>query len=217
MVFYFNFRHLSGHLSLSRVVAVNAVSLAIGIIANLALLLGMARRLPFMISQRVTIAGWYISSILLFVIIGLTPSHLDIHTEYAFGQPFVYACLSAFIYFFLASLLVFTTLYAKKGHYSPDFGATLTLPQRTLMIQSTCFIVYLICGAAVFGNIEDWRLVDGMYWATITLLTIGKPVSCSLIFQPRCLVSLESLDMSRKGAAHETLQRNFRFYLHGQY
>lgn len=160
-------------LMLSRLVAINAVSLAIGILSNLALLLGMAHRLSFTISQPITIAGWYISSILLLVIIGLTPSRLNIHTEYAFGQPFVYACLAAFIYLFLASLLVFTTLYAKKGHYSPDFSDTLTLPQRTLMVQSTFFIVYLICGGAVFGHIEDWRLVDGMYWATITLLTIG--------------------------------------------
>ena len=154
-------------------VAINAVSLAIGVLANLALLLGMAHRLSFTISQPITIAGWYISSILLLVIIGLTPSHLDIHTEYSFTQPFVYACLAASIYFFLASLLVFTTLFAKKGHYSPDFSDTLTLPQRTLMAQSTCFIVYMICGAAVFSHIEDWRLVDGMYWATVTLLTIG--------------------------------------------
>ncbi|KAG0650110.1 Two-domain outward rectifier K(+) channel YORK [Hyphodiscus hymeniophilus] len=155
------------------VVIINAVSLAIGVLANLALLLGMAHRLSFTISQPITIAGWYISSILLLVIIGLTPSHLDIYTEYAFAQPFVYACLAASIYFFLASLLVFTTLYAKKGHYSPDFSETLTLPQRTLMAQSTSFIVYLMCGAAVFSHIEHWRLVDGLYWATITLLTIG--------------------------------------------
>jgi potassium channel subfamily K len=156
-----------------RLVAINAVSLAIGVLANLALLLGMAHRLSFTISQPITIAAWYISSILLLVIIGLTPSHLDIRTEYAFAQPFVYACLAASIYFVLASLLVFTTFYAKKGHYSPDFSNTLTLPQRTLMGQSTCFVVYLICGGAVFSHIEDWRLVDGLYWATVTLLTIG--------------------------------------------
>jgi potassium channel subfamily K, other eukaryote len=35
------------------------------------------------------------------------------------------------------------------------------------------FIIYLLCGAAVFAHIEDWLFVDGVYWATITLLTIG--------------------------------------------
>jgi potassium channel subfamily K len=160
-------------LTSSRLVAINAVSLAIGVLANLALLLGLANRLSFTISQPVTIAGWYISSILLLVIVGLTPSHLHINTEYSFAQPFVYACLALALYFALASLLVFTTYYAKRGHYSPDFSETLTLPQRTLMAQSTCFIVYLLCGAAVFSHIEGWRLVDGSYWATITLLTIG--------------------------------------------
>ena len=41
------------------------------------------------------------------------------------------------------------------------------------MGQSTCFIVYLMCGAAVFSHIEGWLFVDGVYWATVTLLTIG--------------------------------------------
>lgn len=154
-----------------RLIAINGASLAIGITANMALLLGFANRLKFFISQPVSIVGWYISSILLFVIVGLTPSHLD--GQYAYAQPFVYAILAACLYLALASLLGFTTLYAKKGHYSPDFSETLTLHQRTLMAQSTCFIFYLTAGAAVFSHIEGWPFVDGAYWATVTLLTIG--------------------------------------------
>jgi potassium channel subfamily K len=54
-----------------------------------------------------------------------------------------------------------------------DFSATLTLPQRTLMAQSLGFVVYLLCGAGVFSHVEGWRFTDGIYWATVTLLTIG--------------------------------------------
>ena len=49
----------------------------------------------------------------------------------------------------------------------------LTLPQRTLMAQSLGFILYLLCGAAIFSAIEGWKFTDGVYWATVTLLTIG--------------------------------------------
>jgi potassium channel subfamily K len=41
------------------------------------------------------------------------------------------------------------------------------------MGQSLGFIVYLFAGAAIFSHIEGWRLTDGIYWATVTLLTIG--------------------------------------------
>jgi potassium channel subfamily K len=41
------------------------------------------------------------------------------------------------------------------------------------MVQSLGFIVYLVSGAAIFSAIEGWRFTDGIYWATVTLLTIG--------------------------------------------
>ena len=152
--------------------AINAVSLAIAVLANLSLLLGMAHRLSFKIAQASTIVGWYISCVFLLVIIALTPTHLQDGSA-SYGQPFVYACLAAAMYFILATLLVLTAIGALKGFYDPDFSSSLTLPQRTLMGQSTCFITYLVCGAAVFSHIEGWLFVDGVYWATITLLTIG--------------------------------------------
>jgi len=55
-------------IGVNRLIALNALSLAIAVIANLALLFNMARRLPFSIAQPITIVGWYISS---FLLIGL--------------------------------------------------------------------------------------------------------------------------------------------------
>lgn len=48
-----------------RLLAVNGVSLGLAIIANMSLLLNMARRLSFSIAQPITIIGWYLSSVLL--------------------------------------------------------------------------------------------------------------------------------------------------------
>ncbi len=108
------------------------------------------------------------------LIVAVSITHnLQSASDYTLSQPFYYACIACALYFILASLLVFTTWGAYKNYYDPDFSLTLNLPQRTLMAQSLIFIIYLLCGAAVFAHIEDWFFVDGVYWATITLLTIG--------------------------------------------
>ena len=132
----------------------------------------MAHRLHFNIAQPITILGWYISSIMLIVAVSIV-HNIQSSADYTLSQPFYYACIACAIYFILASLLVITALGAYRNYYDPDFSVTLNLPQRTLMAQSMTFIVYLLCGAAVFAHTEGWFYVDGVYWATITLLTIG--------------------------------------------
>jgi potassium channel subfamily K len=61
-------------LTLFRLVVINAVSLFVVVLAYISLLLKMAHHLPFNIAQGITITGWYISSILLLVIIALIPT-----------------------------------------------------------------------------------------------------------------------------------------------
>jgi potassium channel subfamily K, other eukaryote len=67
--------------------------------------------------------------------------------------------------------MMFTAYGALKGHYSKEFK--LTIPQRTLMLQTICFLVYLLLGALVYSKIEGWKFLDTVYWADFTLLTIG--------------------------------------------
>jgi potassium channel subfamily K len=67
--------------------------------------------------------------------------------------------------------MMFTAYGAVKGHYSKDFK--LTIPQRTLMLQTICLLVYLLLGALVYSKIEGWKFLDAVYWADFTLLTIG--------------------------------------------
>jgi potassium channel subfamily K len=67
--------------------------------------------------------------------------------------------------------MMFTAYGALKGHYSTNFK--LTIPQRTLMLQTICFLVYLLLGALVYSTIEGWKFLDAVYWADFTLLTIG--------------------------------------------
>lgn len=159
-----------------RLVALCALSLALSVIANISLLLSMANRLPFTISLLTTISAFFTSSILLIVSTAVT-SHtlLPAIAGASLSASFYYACISAGLELLLCLLLITTLFYAKTrtNEIPSDLSAVLTLPQRTLMAQSLGFILYLLCGAAIFSAIEGWKFTDGIYWATVTLLTIG--------------------------------------------
>ena len=135
----------------------------------------MARRIPFSIAQPITIVGWYTTG---FILVGLVaaaayaPSmQLAPEDNEYLSQAFYYAILAAGLYIIVASLMVITVFGAHKGHYEKDFN--LTMSQRTLMLQTIAYLVYLLGGAAVFAHIEDWLFLNGVWWANFTLLTIG--------------------------------------------
>lgn len=150
----------------------------------------MARRVRFVVAQPITIIGWlvthsrhpsiqlltasrYLSS---FALIGLTacaagPLRIEPRSNHAFTQAFYYAIFSAGLYFLVASLMLATAWGALQGHYEKEFQ--LTMSQRTLMLQTISFLVYLLAGAAVYSHIEGWAFLDAVYWADFTLLTVG--------------------------------------------
>lgn len=158
-----------------RVIAVNAVSLVLALVANLALLLTMARRLSFSIAQPITIVGFYVASILLIALVAAAahdPSlQLPPDADRALTQAFYYAIMAAAIYCIIATLMVITVYGAIRGEFHRQFE--LTTSQRTLMLQTICFMIYLLGGAAVFARIEGWKFLDAVYWADFTLLTVG--------------------------------------------
>lgn len=151
----------------------NGIQLIIAVIANMALLLNMTQRLRFSIAQPVTITGWYISSILLIGLVATAggPLVLQPEQDYIWSQAWYYGMYSAILYFVVASLMVVTFLGAQTGHYTKDF--VLTSSQRTLMLQTIMFLMYLLLGALVFCNVEGWNYLDAVYWSAVTLFTVG--------------------------------------------
>ncbi|KAI9151956.1 Outward-rectifier potassium channel TOK1 [Paramyrothecium foliicola] len=154
---------------------VNAIQLVVAIVSNVFLLLNMTRRIRFSIAQPITIAGWYISAVCL---IGLTATAagpltqgLDPVNHYIWSQAYYYGIWAAILYFVVASLMVVTFSGALAGHYPKDFN--LTASQRTLMLQTIMFLMYLLLGALVFSNVEGWNYLDAVYWADVTLFTVG--------------------------------------------
>ena len=155
-------------------IAVNSVSLVFALTANISLLLNMSRRLSFAIAQPITIIGFYLAGFLLMALVAVASSRvfrIEPMSEHALSQAFYYAIIASGVYFIIASLMAFTAFGAYKGHYAREFR--LTASQRTLMLQTIAFMVYLLLGALVFSFVEDWNFLDAVFWANFTLLTIG--------------------------------------------
>lgn len=118
---------------------------------------------------------------------------------FIWSQAFYYGIYAACLYFVCSSLMVVTFWGAMKGHYSKDFQ--LTNSQRTLMLQTIMFLMYLLIGALVFSTIEGWPYLDAVYWADVTLFTVGfgdfsaaTPLGRALLF-PYALVGVISLGL----------------------
>ncbi|KAG5950369.1 hypothetical protein E4U53_005193 [Claviceps sorghi] len=156
-------------------IIVNAVQLAVALISNAFLLLNMTKRVRFSIAQPITIVGWYVSAICLTALTasatGSLLDGLDPPQDYIWSQAFYYGIWAAILYFVDATLMAVTFWGASSGHYEKDFN--LTPSQRTLMLQTIVFLSYLLLGALVFSHIQDWKYLDAVYWANVTLFTVG--------------------------------------------
>ena len=155
-----------------RLIAINTISLVLALVANMALLLNMARRLSFAVAQSITIIGWFISSILLIALVVAATYGMKLPGQNrALTQAFYYAIIASGLYFVIATLMCVTVYGAYKGHYPQEFK--LTMSQRTLMLQTISFMVYMLAGAAVFYKVEGWQFLDSVYFTNYTLLTVG--------------------------------------------
>lgn len=158
-------------------VGVNASQLLVGLIGNLVLLLNFAQRVRYVIAQVTTISCWYFSSFSLLALVAATETTLrpadTPKRNYGFSQSFYYGIMSLVLYFIISTLLVWNLLGALLFHKYRASFATLTISQRTLMLQTVSYSLYLAMGAGVFGRCEGWGFVNALYWADYTLLTIG--------------------------------------------
>ena len=156
------------------------VSLVAALAGNASLLLSMARRLKFSIAQTIFISGFLLAGVLLIADMaaltakahyGITKPALEPSERHALSQAFYYAIFAAAIYIIIGFLMCVTVYGALQGHYKKDFH--LTASQRTLMLQTMSFIAYLLLGALVYSKIEGWQYLNAVYWADVTLLTVG--------------------------------------------
>ncbi|OAA56030.1 Ion transport 2 [Cordyceps fumosorosea ARSEF 2679] len=181
----------------------NAIQLVMAFVSNIFLLLNMARRVKFTVAQPITIIGWYISSFCLIALCatasGPLKQGLDKSVELVLSQAFYYGIWAAILYFVVASFMSVTFWGASTGHFSKSFA--LTSSQRTLMLQTILFLMYLLIGALIFSNIEGWNYLDAVYWANVTLFTVGfgdfAPTTnlASALLLPYALIGIISLGL----------------------
>lgn len=147
---------------------------------NAALLLNMAKRVKFSVAQPITVTGFLLAGVLLIAdmaALASSPTYFindpraQPASSHALTDAFYYAMFAAALYIIVGLLMALTIYGATHGYYSKEFH--LTNPQRTLMAQTMSFVVYLLLGALVFSHIEGWRYLDAVYWADVTLLTVG--------------------------------------------
>lgn len=57
------------------------------------------------------------------------------------------------------------------GHYPQYFA--LTDGQRTLILQTLSFVIWLLIGAVIFSRVIDISFADALYFSDVTILTVG--------------------------------------------
>ncbi|KAK4556258.1 hypothetical protein LTR86_006402 [Recurvomyces mirabilis] len=156
-------------------IGINALSIAIAITANLALMSHMTKHVRFNVSAPITIVGWFISGVIDIAIVAAAPAHVPLPTTgygtATWSQAYYYAIFSGFIYISLSFMLAFTAYSLWHKQISASFK--LTLAQRSLMVHTTLFMGYILGTAAIYRQIEGWLYLDCVYFAVVTLFTIG--------------------------------------------
>jgi len=158
----------------------NVVSLVAGFVGNLFLLFNFTNRIRYIIALPVTIVLWYLATGILIAITLSMEIHVPpVRPQQTYTQGFWYAVIAACMYMICSMLLMINMLGYFLGHYPQHF--TLTDSQRTLILQTMLFFVWLAGGGAVFSRIEtlygiedqNWSYVNALYFSDVTILTVG--------------------------------------------
>ncbi|KIW04371.1 uncharacterized protein PV09_04655 [Verruconis gallopava] len=152
--------------------AVNLTSLVLGFIGNLFLLLNFTQQLRYLIALPLTVVMWFIAC-------GMLIGDLSAMKVYAPPEPpyeqfsggFWYGVAAACMYLLLATLLLVNMVGYIRGHYPQHFH--LTEEQRTLIVQTMMFFLWLAGGAGVYSRLEKWHYIDALYYCDVTILTVG--------------------------------------------
>jgi potassium channel subfamily K len=147
----------------------NLVSLVCGFVGNVFLLFNFTGRVRYILALPATILLWYMATgILLGITVCMHIYVPPIAPLEVYSQGFWYAIIAAILYCICSMLLMVNMLGYFLGHYPQTFD--LTDHQRTLILQTMLFFIWLAGGGAVFSTIEtrygtdpsSWAFVDGV-------------------------------------------------------
>ena len=88
-----------------------------------------------------------------------------------YSQGFWHAIIAATLYMIGSMILMVNMLGYFLGHYPQHFE--LDDDQRTLILQSMMFFIWLAGGAGVFSNVCGFTYANALYFCDVTVLTVG--------------------------------------------
>ncbi|OQE44449.1 hypothetical protein PENCOP_c002G06697 [Penicillium coprophilum] len=150
----------------------NAVSLFCGLVGNMFLLFNFTQLVRYIIALPVTIIMWFLASgILCGITIATAVYAPPVGLDRTYSQAFWSAVIAAILYFILSLILMINMLGYFLGKYPQHFA--LTYEQRTLILQMTALVVWLLIGAAIFQRVLGISFADALYFSDVTVLTLG--------------------------------------------
>ncbi|KAF1850721.1 potassium channel-like protein [Cucurbitaria berberidis CBS 394.84] len=157
---------------------INVASLICGFLGNIFLLLNFTQRIRYIVALPASIIFWYLSSgFLIAITVCMEMYDPPNRPQEGYTQGFWYAIAAATFYTICSMILMFNMLGYFLGHYPENFA--LSDSQRTLILQTMAFFIWLGGGAALFSKIERdagedaWGFSDGLYFCDVTILTVG--------------------------------------------
>lgn len=132
-----------------------------GFVGNLFLLLNFTQRLRYLIALPLTIVLWFLACGMLIGDLSAMKVHAPpIAPAQIFSGGFWYGIAAASMYLLLAVMLMANMIGYVRGHYPQHFQ--LTEDQRTLIVQTMMFFLWLAGGAGVYARLEHWQYIDAV-------------------------------------------------------
>lgn len=156
-----------------RLTALNALSFVFGIIGNISLLMNFNGVAKYLICQSISIGSWVIATSLLLADIFITnKSFTSEHAIYKRSEGFWFGVFTTFMYFSCALILSINFIGYKLRKYPARFN--LDPKQRTLMVYTICFMVWLVVGSIILAHmIDNLSYGESLYYCTVSMLTVG--------------------------------------------
>ncbi|KFY29951.1 hypothetical protein V493_02196 [Pseudogymnoascus sp. VKM F-4281 (FW-2241)] len=150
----------------------NGLSLAFGFIGNFFLLCNFTRRVRYIIALPATVIMWFLSSaILISIIVAMNILNPPIRPGQTWSQGFWHAIIACVLYNLGFGMLLINMVGYLLGKYPQNFY--LTGYQRTLILQTMMFFLWLGGGAGIFSRVCGFSFSNALYFCDATILTVG--------------------------------------------
>lgn len=153
------------------VYAINAVSLASGCFANVALFLQFSQTVSFVPLEIIAVFGYYFAAFSLLTLIVITQFVYFGSGEYQRFQGYWFGAIACGLYFFGAILLTVNDIALLRGMKLQS--KSLTQMQKRIIILNVLLMVWIALGGAVFGFLTNNVFGSGVYFALSVCLTVA--------------------------------------------